>query len=218
MQLAKLGKHLTKMQYIAYINKAKKIQPAAIIKGKATWDCAILVIPVEDRGERPRERASTLCLVPISARHAASFSCPTCNKVESTSHGNFQMFDLECKNKCKSCNANNPIKDWRCSCQIRWYTCPRHNTSEGIAQKQCQQTTTTPDPLRSLRKRTIRAPSNRLSYDKILNEDLRRWNAKRYKCTRNKYIQLGPVLNRIRLSFLSNALRERFRNAERRVA
>ena len=58
----------------------------------------------------------------------ACFQCPTCNASELSSNQAFQLKDLDGQCKCKACKRKSKVKDWLCSCQIKWHLCNKHQS------------------------------------------------------------------------------------------
>ncbi len=65
-------------------------------------------------------------------------ACPKCKAVELSSNKAFQLNDLDKAIKCVSCNTNQKISKWTCSCHTPWHLCQSHKLSYYERQKPLQ--------------------------------------------------------------------------------
>ena len=63
---------------------------------------------------------------------SAFFMCPNCKSLETCSLKTFQYHDLDVNHKCAFCNKHQPVRNWKCECDIRWHLCSNHRYSAKV--------------------------------------------------------------------------------------
>ena len=146
----------------------------------------------------------------------AFFTCPQCQKVESSTCKVFQYSDIDRMHKCARCNKTSRIKSWKCSCGIEWQRCAVHRYSTLLEKtpivSQSAQGQSHSELVTSKRKR--KATSSLVTLDEIPADDIRVDNQKLDQIGRDHEpsdILLGVRKHKsVRINFLGPILKKRF--------
>ena len=192
------------------------------MKGKVGWDSTF---PIKPNPQQDRSawhhRFAEAGAKPLNIAFCA---CPNCKKVEPSARNSFQLYDLDCKLQCKACLKSRAVKEWNCSCGVRWHTCPVHRcyaNDKGMDTAGGNPSGRTMQPP-SISNQKRKAPGQSPDFDEVLAEDKRRARQKleSYKMNTRKsgFITLGDAPTAKKRIKLPPSLEQRFFGTSRSSA
>ena len=121
----------------------------------------------------------------------------------------FQYQDLDLKLRCTKCSLHVGISNWYCPCDNRWFLCPTHHCVQETLDPSVDCIQSIQPPAISSLRRTPAKPKKRVTFDQLLEEDLRRADAQSLR-TQQAMVQFDLSLASAELSALIiDPLRER---------
>ena len=170
MALVSLSRDCTIINLRRFLTKQRAIIPKVLaLNGRAGWDSTIAALSPADTTPCSWDAALPELSVPLAVTNF--FKCKLCNKVEPSTCKEFQICDLDRTKRCYHCKRGSSVKDWSCSCGIRWYLCPTH--SKGSRVRTTSHHTQVQAERQAIVPRKRKAEKSETCFDSLLQEDVR---------------------------------------------
>ena len=176
-----------------YISHKRTLVPKVLaLNGKAGWDSTIITLSHAHTTGPDWDAAPAGSSAPLVTTQF--YECKSCNKVEPSTCKEFQYLNLDCRRKCFHCKKLSEVKDWRCSCGVRWYLCQTHRkdspdnrTASPQSHVRAKWQTSSPESQKR------KAEVSTSEFEALLEEDLKR-EKKRFAIRPAGIITLGDVV------------------------
>ena len=190
--LVRLSRHVTVQHLEDYIARRRKLVPKVLaLNGKAGWDSTITTLSHAHTTGPDWDAAAPGTSAPQAGTQF--YECKSCNKVEPSTCKEFQYHDLDLRRKCFHCKKHSEVKEWRCSCGVRWYLCPTHRKDSQVIPTSPHSHVQAKWQASSSDSRKRKAEVDTSDFEVLLEEDLRR-ERKRVAVTPARIITLGDVV------------------------